>query len=1124
MPQALAEKLIEEEISQIPKGLQRPMKLPKTLRIAAAESKVEAEEKIASSKPSESLQTPLTTPQKEEPAGLDDNIIREIRFAVVMYGGVSLAIYIHGVSRELFHLVRATARKPDGDAEQGGEAAISSDQLTGSERVYRKLSHLLAIQQKSQRIPTAEELENLVKNNPLNAGQVRFIVDIISGTSAGGINGVFLAKALANEQTIQPLRDLWLEDGDLQDLLNDGRSKQGFPDLTVKSPPASLLNSQRMYRLLLKALDKMDPQKAGGKNASSAYVQQLDLFVTATDIRGLPLDIRLADKVVWERRYRNVFHFIFGAPTTGTARNDFASSNDPFLAFAARCTSAFPFAFEPMQLGDAIDLTPFDIEEEAIKGWKEFYGDYGNPKDKLDFKERSFGDGGYLDNKPFSYVTDALKARRADVPVDRKVLYVEPSPDHPELEATQAARPDVFENVRAALFQLPRQETIRQDIQALGERNRFLERLQRINRSIGRDIDYAKYTFRYKRIEPELWRFTDLTVMVQERGLAYVAYHRLKIADTTDELAELIANLRRIPWESDNVPALREVIRCWRDRRYVEYHAPGQSGSKEGETQNAFLSDFDFNYQARRLLFLLDQLKELEKMDESAKVLVKNAVGSVYDGGGNENYAIEPEEFRKTLHQLRRILNDHLRDLRDKWRQLNRGKFPEVTQPIVEMTPNIEAIEALLQCRSEETRREAACRVCDSVREPLNLAMETLGKKLQKWFGETKGNVKKSLADDPNDSIEMRVVKYVLNFYFEHFDEFDAYIYPLLYATDGQETSAVEIIRVSPEDATRLIDEKNCKCHKLGGDSFGHFGGFMDPLWRRNDMLWGRLDAIERIVSALFPENNGDALLDELIGEAQAAVFAEEIDGLGLEYVQRLIVEGFMRPAGGQPDFEAMKRFVTKLQQGAKTPDVRAVLEKYLSIHLLQDCYQTALVKDRRPCPRPSLESATRATKIVGEMLDGLSDKYSSLKRPAAWMSRVGRIGWTLVELAVPDRMLFFLARHWLKVLGLCGLILVVLGIVITKANVGGIGLLLLATVFLAHVFIKFANRLICNGWGEARLWRWVLEMIAVIGVIVFVTFAIIGFFHVGECFKSLGQSDNKSNTGTNVPPRTASP
>ena len=35
---------------------------------------------------------------------------KETRFAVVMYGGVSLAIYINGVAQELYSMVRATAQ------------------------------------------------------------------------------------------------------------------------------------------------------------------------------------------------------------------------------------------------------------------------------------------------------------------------------------------------------------------------------------------------------------------------------------------------------------------------------------------------------------------------------------------------------------------------------------------------------------------------------------------------------------------------------------------------------------------------------------------------------------------------------------------------------------------------------------------------------------------------------------------------------------------------------------------------------------------------------------------------------------------------------------------------------
>ena len=105
---------------------------------------------------------------------------QEVRFAVVMYGGVSLAIYINGVAQELLKLVRSTA------ANQIGKP------LSGTEAIYREVSWLLA----------EESVTSLSDVTSTSAPPTRFIVDVLSGTSAGGINGIFLAKALANGQDL----------------------------------------------------------------------------------------------------------------------------------------------------------------------------------------------------------------------------------------------------------------------------------------------------------------------------------------------------------------------------------------------------------------------------------------------------------------------------------------------------------------------------------------------------------------------------------------------------------------------------------------------------------------------------------------------------------------------------------------------------------------------------------------------------------------------------------------------------------------------------------------------------------------------------------------------------------
>src|SRR5918996_6620551 len=137
-----------------------------------------------------------------------DDYTQEVRFAIVMYGGVSLAIYINGIAQELLRLVRSTARNAPGD-------------LDGTERIYRKVSYILAEK-------TAAE------SDPKALPPTRFVVDILSGTSAGGINAIFLAKALANGQDMEELKNLWVTEGDIETLINDKRSIES--PLSLKDP------------------------------------------------------------------------------------------------------------------------------------------------------------------------------------------------------------------------------------------------------------------------------------------------------------------------------------------------------------------------------------------------------------------------------------------------------------------------------------------------------------------------------------------------------------------------------------------------------------------------------------------------------------------------------------------------------------------------------------------------------------------------------------------------------------------------------------------------------------------------------------------------------------------------
>ena len=58
---------------------------------------------------------------------------KELRLALVCYGGVSLAVYMHGITKELWRLVRASRAFHDGaPSELGSEAIIHLTGASGS--------------------------------------------------------------------------------------------------------------------------------------------------------------------------------------------------------------------------------------------------------------------------------------------------------------------------------------------------------------------------------------------------------------------------------------------------------------------------------------------------------------------------------------------------------------------------------------------------------------------------------------------------------------------------------------------------------------------------------------------------------------------------------------------------------------------------------------------------------------------------------------------------------------------------------------------------------------------------------------------------------------------------------
>lgn len=593
---------------------------------------------------------------------------KEIRFAVVMYGGGSLAIYINGIAQELLKMVRATTLGKDDFIQAKSQAQPGDKALT--EEIYRKVAHLAADEQLLEDIveisragKAANRAEDDIKRDikeKIKTGlsvdekpSVRFIVDVLTGSSAGGINAVFLAKALANDQSIDRLKKLWLSEGDFDKLLND---KQSVADnnLVHSAEPASLLNSQRMYLRLLEALHEMD--ETTPPKTPSPHVDDLDLFVTVTDFTGVPVPLRHFDRVVFERRHRQAFHFKYG---NCGADSPFQKDHNPFLAFAARSTSAFPLAFEPMSLADIDDVIKTDVRLDKEYGeaqgkapsennlWRRFFDSFKLPHDVEDDAEkqiaanraRYFVDGGALDNKPFGFAIETLLQRESSVPVDRKLIYIEPSPEFLTEEGDVPQKADALQNLVGQASSLPRYETIREDLQKVLDRNRLIERVNRLINNAEKDFynlmmdERAQKTLLEQQKQKEdadnlpkanasglVWEDYGMKEIIAAKGRAFLPYYRLRLIYLTDNIARSITLFFGFNDDSDYFLAIRSLVRVWREQEFVESK---KDAADEAKTVNYFMRRYDLSYRLRRIRFTMRKAEQLNLFEQEIRDLLQ---------------------------------------------------------------------------------------------------------------------------------------------------------------------------------------------------------------------------------------------------------------------------------------------------------------------------------------------------------------------------------------------------------------------------------------------------------------------------------------------------------------------
>ncbi|CAN5263477.1 hypothetical protein BH09PSE3_BH09PSE3_05940 [soil metagenome] len=519
---------------------------------------------------------------------------KELRLALICYGGISLAVYMHGITKEIWHLARASRAYHDGEVPSS---------------------------------PTANTYAILLETIASETGlKLRVLADIIAGASAGGINGIFLAQAIATGQSLDPLTDLWLESADVDSLLDpQAKAAHRFSKIWAKplvwaftgrqgatwdddldaetrdeihakltrfvrarwfEPP---FGGATFTRLLLNAFDAMGEQTVGPRLLPDE--QPLDLFVTVTDFHGHPETLQLnSPPQIIENEHRLTFSFR-DAPGEPALLDSVEN-----LTFAARATASFPGAFPPFTAAELDQVLKAD--KRKWPGRDAFLMRVLPRRAQSGLIDKAvLIDGSVLANAPFRPAIDALKQRPARREVDRRFVYIDPKPGIRSVKINRGGEADIpgfFTTIFGALSDIPREQPIRDNLEALEQRSARIKRMRLIVEKLRPDVEatvaglFGRTLFIDRPNPARLagWRQRAEERAARDAGHSYVSYCQLKIANIVDT-----APLKLQPAIATDANALSPL---------------------------AFFARHDVAYRIRRLRFLGRSLAALEQQHPDA--------------------------------------------------------------------------------------------------------------------------------------------------------------------------------------------------------------------------------------------------------------------------------------------------------------------------------------------------------------------------------------------------------------------------------------------------------------------------------------------------------------------------
>ncbi len=757
--------------------------------------------------------------------------LREMQLGLVVYGGLSLAIYTHGICQEFYHAIRGRG-------------------------LYKLVKAL-----------TDADL----------------VVDVISGSSAGGVNGILLAYAIANSNDreivdFSEFASIWRNSGDLLKLLRQPNlfktQVAGANGESFFGGASPLENQRGLVAALMKGVDRKLPRSP---QEWLSTTKELDLAIAGTDYFG-KVDRVLDDHKInlGSKNHRAIFRLkhrqgrkepfnpYYCDPTLPRTANDTCQA----LVKLCQITAGIPVIF-PLVEVDVQDRQ--NLVDCQLVTWGRLTKPYAPNLSQDRGDKLYFLDGGLLDNAPLTCLMKEAYYRLPDRSSQRKLFYVDPNPDRlsENIQVERKKKARVEQMLQTAFLSIPIQQSITNDLRTIQEHNHKVRRYQTL-------IDRAEFAIESQ----QLLEGSDRT---QSQ-----IYLRGRLFDFRDRNLPLLLQAD-LGSQNTQYSAILDKI----DRILISKFTSSQDRIHHHKLLDRFESqvvDLDVEYSVRQHFYLIDKVTDLlskklelsvrQQLEHLSKQLSCNiklleVVRASFDlllrdrAVRNHFYYLINQQANdrqlrvlvyELIFRLHRFMLDgtrfqtfvphdtsgtHLETIpiyfwidlpalaadndRDRWLSQTRisSIFAQFKQRIAELQQSHD-LRRLIWTDKQLEYDNNSNQSFPSILKQINLAA-------------------KVIIERSDNQYTDRLLQY-----WNIFEVVDRELYPFEYLTSLNEKEIINPICISPDNSQLGMGNGKNVQDKLGGDKLYNIGGVFKKSWRSNDLLWGRLDGLNCILEGII--------------------------------------------------------------------------------------------------------------------------------------------------------------------------------------------------------------------------------------------------------------------------------